>query len=156
MCHKLLAVLLACATQAALAQGIYSWKDAGGQVHYSDMPPNDAQVRTVRQAPLAPPPPARSAQGAATPAQESYADKELAFRKRLAEKADSEEKAKKDKVEREQREQQCTESRRYLAGLEAGQPVLQFNDAGERVLMDEQARLADLERTRRDLARACP
>lgn len=154
MFHKLLLVLLACAGQAAFAQGIYSWKDASGQVHYSDMPPVDAKVRTVRQPSLTPSPPARAPSEAA-PAQESYVDKEQAFRKRLAEKADNEEKAKKEKAEREQREQQCLESRRHLAALETGQPIVKFNEAGERVLLEDAARMADIERTRRDLERIC-
>ena len=54
MLHKLPAVVLALAATAASGQEIYSWKDSAGRVHYSDMPPAEAKVRTLRKAPLAP------------------------------------------------------------------------------------------------------
>ena len=54
MLHKLPAVVLALVTTAAFGQEIYSWKDPSGRVHYSDLPPPEAQARTLRKAPLAP------------------------------------------------------------------------------------------------------
>ena len=54
MLHKLPAVVLTLAATVAYGQEIYSWKDASGGVHYSDMPPAEAKVRTLRKAPLAP------------------------------------------------------------------------------------------------------
>lgn len=150
MFHKLLVVLLVCAGQTAFAQSIYSWKDASGQVHYSDTPPPDGKARTVKQPTLAP--------GKTAPtdnAQPSYADKELAFRKRLAEKTEAEEKARKDKADSEQRQRECSASKQHLAGLESGQRVVRFNEAGERIFMDDDERAAEIERTRKAVERIC-
>ena len=82
MSRALLALLILGASPLVLAQSIYSWKDAAGITHYSDTPPADSTSRRLKQAPLAPPP---TAQDGAT---QSFADKELAFRKRRAEAAD--------------------------------------------------------------------
>ena len=116
MLRNLLVVLLVCVGQAALAQGIYSWKDASGRVHYSDLPPPEVTVRTVRQAASAP---SRAAAPDSTQAApQSYAEKDLAFRKRRAEAAETEEKSRKNKAAEDARERDCTEMRRQLAALE--------------------------------------
>ena len=153
MFHKFLVVLLVFAGQTAFAQSIYSWKDASGRIHYSDTPPSDGKVRTVRQPALAPGQTAPA--DGARPAQESYVDKELAFRKRLAEKAETEEKARKDKADSEQRQRECSASKQYLAGLESGQRIVRFNEAGERIFMDDDERAAEIERTRKAVERIC-
>lgn len=153
MFHKFLVVLLVLASQAAFAQSIYSWKDASGRVHYSDTPPPEGKVRTVRQPTLAP---GQNTQtDSARPAQESYVDKELAFRKRLAEQAETEEKARKDKADSEQRQRECTASKQYLAGLESGQRIVRFNEAGERIFLDDNERAAEIERGRKAVERIC-
>lgn len=152
MFHKLLPVLLVCATSLAAAQSIYSWKDANGQVHYSDMPPAEAKTRTIRQAPLAP----ANAQNSARPViTETYAEKEQAFRKRRAEAAEAEDKARKDKAEDERKQKECADLRRYLAGVTGGQRMGRYNDAGEVMMMDDDERAAEAEHTRATLERNC-
>ncbi|MBS0354707.1 MAG: DUF4124 domain-containing protein [Proteobacteria bacterium] len=153
MPRKFLFVLLACAAPAVLAQAIYSWKDASGQVHYSDSPPPDAQVRTVKQAPLAPRPAASEASAGVPP--QSIAEKELAFKKRRAAAEEAEEKARNQKQADEQLQQDCTRFRQQLAGLEAGQPVMRPNDAGEQVYIGDDERASDIARIRQYLERSC-
>lgn len=152
MVHKLLPVLLACTTTLSAAQSIYSWKDANGQVHYSDMPPAEAKTRTIRQAPLAPASPQNSGRAVST---ESFAEKEQAFRKRRAEAAEAEDKARKDKAEDERKQKECADLRRYLAGVTGGQRMGRYNDAGEVVMMDDDERAAEAEHTRATLERNC-
>mgnify|MGYP003758559719 CR=1 FL=1 len=153
MLRNLLVVLLVCVGQAALAQGIYSWKDASGRVHYSDLPPPEVTVRTVRQAASAP---SRAAAPDSTQAApQSYAEKDLAFRKRRAEAAEAEEKSRKNKAAEDARERDCTEMRRQLAALENGQSFSRFDDAGERTFLDENERNAEIERTRKAMERTC-
>lgn len=161
MFRKFFLVLLLCTGSAAFGQGIYSWKDAGGQVHYSDMPPPDAKVRTVRQGSIAPQPPARTAEGgeaaaAASPSsQQSYAEKELAFRKRRAEAAEAEEKARKAQANDQARQRECAENRAQLTALESGQRMSRFDENGERVFLDDDERSAAIERTRRIVDKTC-
>ena len=154
MFRNLLVVLLVCAGQGALAQSIYSWKDASGRVYYSDMPPPDAKVRTLRQAPLAPSSASKPAAGADA-TQQSYAEKDLAFRKRRAEAAEAEDKSSKEKAADEIRQRECTEMRRQLAALESGQRMTRYDASGERVFLDDDERAAATERTRSDIERVC-
>ncbi|MDD3353627.1 DUF4124 domain-containing protein [Zoogloea sp.] len=154
MHHRLFAGLLACASSLALAQGVYSWKDASGRVHYSDLPPPGLDVRTVSKPSL--PPPARD--NRATPAASappSYVEKEQAFRKRRAEAAEAEEKARKEQISEELRARECSESRAQLAGLESTDRVVRFGENGERLLMNQEEREAEINRTRRAMERAC-
>lgn len=154
MPRKLLFVLLACAAPAVLAQTIYSWKDASGRVHYSDSPPADAQVRTLKQAPMTPRPAAPQATPGNVP--QTAADKELAFKKRRADAAEAEDKARKQQLADEQRQQDCAHFRHQLAGLESGQPTMRYNEAGEQVFISNDERSNETERTRQYLEHNCP
>lgn len=146
MFHRLLALLLLGAIFSASAQSIYSWKDASGRVHYSDTPPPDARTRTLRQAPLAP---------SATPGQETYADKEQAFRKRRADAAEADEKARRNKAEEERKEKQCAEMRRYLIGINGNLRLGRYDDNGDFILMSDDERAAETEKTRASIERNC-
>lgn len=152
MFRKLLAVSLVCAASTALAQGIYSWKDASGQTHYSDNPPADATIRALRKTPLStrsdPPPSVRKAP-------HSYAENELAFRKRQAEAGEAEEKAAKNKLLAEQKQKECRNARAHLGGLESGQRVVRFTEDGERVFMEDDERAAEISRTQAYLESYC-
>lgn len=153
MPRKLLFVLLACAAPAVLAQAIYSWKDANGRIHYADSPPPDAQTRTLRQAPLAQrPAPSEAASGNAP---QSTAEKELAFRKRRAEAAEADEKARKQKLASDQQQQDCTRFRQQLSGLESGQLTVRYNEAGEQVYVSDDERASEVARIRQYLERSC-
>lgn len=155
MYRKLIVALLLCTSPAAFGQGIYSWKDAQGQTHYSDLPPPDAKVRTLRQAPLTGSKPATSTDDSAAPATPSYAEQELAFRKRRAEAAEAEEKARKEKSNDEARQRDCADARAQLTALESGQRMTRFNENGERVFMDDDERSAAIERSRAAVERSC-
>lgn len=158
MFHKLLSMLLLCAATSAAAQSIYSWKDASGRVHYSDTPPAEGnKTRTIRQAPLAPTTPAaQSAPGLPRPiVGETYAEKEQAFRKRRAEAAEAEEKARKDQIENERKQKECADLRRYLAGVSNGQRMGRYNDAGEVIMMSDEERAAEADHTRATLEKNC-
>ena len=149
---RLFALLLICAVPMASAQSIYSWKDASGRVHYSDNPPPDAQTRKLREAPIAPASPAARGQA---PAQETYVEKEQAFRKRRAEAAEAEEKARREEVQAQNRQQMCNSLRQQLAGLESGQRIARFADNGERVFMEDDERAAEIEKTRAAIDKTC-
>ena len=149
MSRPLLALLILSASLPVLAQSIYSWKDAAGITHYSDTPPADSTSRRLKQAPLAPPP---TAQDGAT---QSFADKELAFRKRRAEAAEADEKARKDKARDEERQRDCADAKAQLAGLESGQRLTRFTANGEKEYLDDEQRAIELDRTRRVVQNTC-
>lgn len=153
MLHKLPAVVLALATTAASGQEIYSWKDSAGRVHYSDMPPAEAKVRTLRKAPLAPEKAAAPADG--RPAAPSLAERELAFKKRRASTAEAEEKANNERTATDARQKECSEAKAQLLAMQDGQRVARFAENGERVVMDDAEHEAEVERLSKYVARNC-
>jgi hypothetical protein len=148
MLRKLLVVLLFCISLPALAQSIYSWKDASGRVHYSDTPPDDGSASTVRN--NSAPPAARPARAAP-----SVAEQELALRKRLAETSEADDKARKDRARDDERQRSCNSAKAQLAGLESGQRMAHFKDDGEKEFLDDDQRSAEIERTRGVVATSC-
>ncbi|MDD3326425.1 MAG: DUF4124 domain-containing protein [Zoogloea sp.] len=152
MLHKLPAVVLTLAATAASGQEIYSWKDSAGRVHYSDMPPAEASVRTLRKAPLAP----EKAPAADGPqAAPSMAEKELAFKKRRATAAEAEEKAASERANADARQKDCSEARAQLVAMQDGQRVARFAENGERVVLDDAEHEAEIERLGKYVARNC-
>ena len=150
MLHKLPAVVLALVTTAAFGQEIYSWKDASGRVHYSDLPPVEAQARTLRKAPLAPAATATEGRPAA-----SIVEKDLAFKKRRAAAAEAEEKATADRATADARQRECSDANAQLLAMQDGQRVTRFAESGERVMLDDTEHEAEIERLRGYIARNC-
>ncbi|MGM9491305.1 DUF4124 domain-containing protein [Ideonella sp. YS5] len=150
----LLALTLALAAGAANAQSIWKWRDKDGRVQVSDRPPPmEVPEKDILQrphgarAPMAAasdaPMGAESASGV-DPALEAkknkaLADKAAADKARLA--AD---KARSDQVKLEN----CQRARNQLTALEGGQRVARMNDKGEREVLDDAGRAAEIARTR--------
>lgn len=130
-----LVVLLACCATFAFGQ-TYKWRDANGRIQYTDTPPppgaKDVQALQKTR------PPAPSAAAASAP--QSTADQEAAFRKRLAEREEAKDKAAKAEEEERMRTRNCEQSRGQLAALQSGGRMVRFNDAGERIAIDDDER----------------
>ena len=142
------------AMAGAFAGDIYSWRDAEGHLHFSDSAPAgslDVQKRRTRGTADTPavPPPGSSAKPS------SLAEKNLEFRKRRTEVADAQAKADKDKADAIQREENCRNLRANLASLESGQALARVNEKGEREVIDDSRRQADMARTRQLLEQSC-
>ncbi len=148
--------LLTCPLLAAgaAAGDIYSWRDAEGRLHYADSPPAgnvEVQKRHNRATADAPADPA-----AASPIKSpSLAEKNMEFRKRRTEAADAQTKADKDKAEAARMEETCRSLRGNLAALEGGQSIARMNEKGEREVIDDSQRQADIARTRQQLEQNC-
>lgn len=141
-------VLLATATMAG---EIYTWKDAGGKVHYSDSPPPgvDARKMSVGTSSVAP-------EGSAADQRRSLAEKDADFRKRKAEAEKALAKADKDKAQAEQRAKGCQNARNQLRALEeSGQRVFRYNDKGERSYLDDKEREAASQDARKAVQDLC-
>ncbi|GAB4182401.1 MAG: hypothetical protein Fur0039_27040 [Rhodocyclaceae bacterium] len=144
-------LLLGLLAQSALAADIYSWRDKDGRIHYSDVPPPaPIQPRSLGAAGPAPSPPAP-----ATAARSRPADLELEFRKRRAQAAEAEAKLAKEKSDAEAARMQCEQARRYLATIESGRRIAQYNSAGELEFLDDAQRAASLEQARAGVASWC-
>lgn len=163
-------LLLALVTALPAAAEIFSWKDKDGKMHYSDIPPSQGEVNTLRGAAPRPEPQsvtvpgepvvdgAQPAPGSANPAAtkpKTLAERELEFRQRRAAEAEDLAKAEKETAEAAERQRACERARNQLTALSSGQRVSRFNAAGERIVLDDSGRAAEIENTQKQVEQFC-
>ena len=162
-----LVACLTCATSMAQAVppvGAWKWRDASGQVNVSDLPPpptvhaRDILERppVLRTPPAAPPaasgvPVAPALHGLSTP----RTDPELDARRKRAQ--DEQTLAQRQAQERDAavRTDNCGRARAALALLNDGQRMVRTNAQGEREVIDDKTRAAEVERARAVIASDC-
>jgi len=165
-----IAILLATATVAAQ---VYKWVDKDGKVQYSDVPPPsdvkgvvpkkiDMRVTSPAQAGNAGTvalPNAASKTGAdakaAKDAPKTLADKSKDFEKRRTDEAEAQKKSTATERIAKADQARCTEATRFLGELDSGRPMSASNDKGERVILDESGRAAQVERARKAMTESC-
>lgn len=152
---------------SALAGMQWKWRDAGGNIQYSDRPP---PAGTPEQSILARPSVSASrtvaaksadpASGASVPAPAASAatkqpETELDVKRRKAE----EDKAAKQKADEEKmaksRADNCQRARTYLKTLSDGIRVARTNAAGEREILDDKGRADEVQRTQEIVQSNC-
>lgn len=170
--RRTLAVAIALAALTALpAAAQWVWKDSNGRFVYSDRsPPSDVKPEQIVRQPsvqvLAPTPGPASAAGQPSAAgsgdakaqasgPKSIAEREMEFRKRQQERADSERKAQEDQQKSVAKAAECERARGYLKGLEDGQRVIRTDASGNREYLDDAQREAEIERTRKMVQSLC-
>lgn len=165
LASALLSVVLAAVCTVALAQSgstQWKWRDAQGRITVSDLPPpRDVADKDILQRPdpavrkAKPAAPTASA-AASAPAQADASggrpvDKDLEAKKRAADaERQAKAKAEEDKLAA-QRAENCKRARAQIAALESGQRMARFNAKGEREILDDAARAAEM-RVARDVA----
>ncbi|MCA0240952.1 MAG: DUF4124 domain-containing protein [Proteobacteria bacterium] len=144
----------------------WRWRDANGRVTASDRPPpreipdKDILQRPAAAArPTANAAPANTAASAAVVAASGPAsapvDKDLQARKKAAE-AEQQAKAKAEEQRNAAiRADNCARARSHLATLDSGQRLARINDKGEREVLDDAARAAEVRRARDVIASDC-
>ena len=163
------AALAACG--AALAQ--YQWVDKDGRKIYSDRPPpadvpqknilkqpRGASVTAPRaiaaSAPGTPPgtpdaPPVAASKAASVPG----TDKTLEEKKKQAEAAEASKKKEEEQKIAAQRADNCKRAQATKVGLDSGMRMARMNDKGEREILDDAGRAAELERTQTIIQSEC-
>ncbi len=159
------------------AQAQYQWIDKDGRRVFSDRPPpadvpqknvlsqpRMSNAPLIRSTPTAPadaasepaaaaPAPARPATAATDPA--AGVDKELEEKKKQAEAAE----AAKKKAEEERiaaaRAENCKRAMNAKASLESGMRIARMNDKGEREILNDAQRAAELKRAEEIIAQSC-
>lgn len=158
----LLAVALVLGSSAVLAQGIWKWRDKDGRVQISDRPPpNEVPEKDVLQRPHSArvPMATQAASDAASEAPVPRVDASLEARKNKAQAEQlAADKAKKD-AEAAKRAQakaeNCQRARAYMQGLDTGLRVSRVNEQGQREFLDDNARAAEVARTRENINANC-
>jgi hypothetical protein len=145
----------------AMAQ--WKWRDSTGRVTVSDTPPpRDVAEKDILQRPS--PTAQRRAQAASAPQGASSAvvaappnplEAEVEARKR---KAEQEQKAKQKAHEESTahaRAENCTRAKSQLRTLEDGIRLQRTNEKGEREILDDKGRAAEIQRARQIIASDC-
>jgi type IV secretory pathway VirB10-like protein len=170
----LLVAIASLSLAGSVGAEVYTWKDASGQVHYSDQPPPNVEAKTTKPpavakyAPVIPD--ATTSQSAARAQSEPKADtkppatqsgpktwqeKDQEAKQRRAAEQEAEAKRKQEESRAEEKKRYCEGLRSNLAMLERGGRVTTSNAQGERVFLDDTQIKQDAERTRGQLARDC-
>lgn len=150
---------------SAPAAAQWKWRDGGGRIQYSDLPPPPGVAEAdilqrpaaaQRRVASAAPAPAASAAAASAPLlQPKGAEPELEAKRRKAE----QEQAAKDKAEADRlaavRADNCVRAKAQLRTLDSGVRIGRTNDKGEREVMDDAARAGETQRARAVIASDC-
>lgn len=165
-----IAVLLATATVAAQ---VYKWVDKDGKVQYSDIPPPaDAKGAApkkldtrVSSSPLDLPPATGKAatdakigkdgKPAVKDGPKTLADKAKDFDKRRVDDAEAAKKLAETERVAKANKARCTEATSFLRDIESGRPMAGSDEKGERVILDEAGRNAQMERARTAMTESC-
>jgi hypothetical protein len=151
-------------TAASDAMAQWKWRDSTGRITVSDTPPprdiaekdilqRPSQVVARRAAAASAPQAYASAVAAAPP--KNPLETEVEARKR---KAEEEQKAKKKAFEESNahaRAENCTRARSQLRSLEDGMRLARVNERGEREILDDKGRVAEMQRARQIIASDC-
>lgn len=154
----------------------WAWKDANGRVVYSDRPPpSDVKPANIMRQPgtqtLANPAPASGPlDDAAKPADaknsdtksappsnapKTVAEREMEFRKRQQERADNDKKSAEEQTKNATKTAECDRARGYMKSLEDGVRITKTDAAGNREFLDDAARAAEADRTRKIIQSTC-
>ncbi len=165
MTAKTLSLSLLCGvvllSLAPAVQAQWKWRDAEGRVQYSDRPPPAhvaekdilARPSSSAQRRMSQPIPA-AASAASQPASATAAAK-AASDAAKAEKAAKERKAAEDKQRAEMNAENCREAQDRVKLLESGVRVRQTNDSGERVVLDDAAKQAQIKQAQTVISVSC-
>jgi len=146
------------ATLASPAMAQWKWRDKGGQVQYSDLPPpSGVAEQDILQRPSGgqrhmPPLPAASAASAITP---RTVDPELEAKRKKAEQDESAKKKAQDDKVAASRAESCQRAKSYLRTLDDGIRITRTKPNGEREFLDDKQRAEEVQRTRGVIASDC-
>jgi hypothetical protein len=153
----------------------WAWKDGNGRLVYSDRPPpSDIKAANIVRQPstqaLANPAPASGplddagkpsdaknsdAKTPAPNAPKTIAERDMEFRKRQQERADSDKKAADEQTKSAAKTAECERARGYMRSLEDGVRITRTDATGNREFLDDAQRAAEVERTRKIIQGTC-
>lgn len=145
---------------AAVAGEIYTWKDAKGVTHYSDVKPEGDKVKILKAGAQQDMPGIvgdgeSSKKDPSSKSPSSPVDPEEAFRKRRAEAAEAQAKAEKERQAAQTRKENCDAAQNQLTALRSGERMARYNASGEKEVLDDNARAAEIARVQRSVDSTC-
>ena len=164
----LLGIVIGC-TLSGPACAQWKWRDAGGRVQYSDLPPppGTPDVQIMQRPASA----SRKGAGAGTPVAAAAAaasaasapllpasktvEPELEAKRRAAEKEKADKLKADEGKQATARADNCTRAKSHLRALDDGMRIARVNDKGEREFLDDKSRAEEAARTRATISADC-
>ncbi|TXI21893.1 MAG: DUF4124 domain-containing protein [Roseateles sp.] len=162
----LFAALLTCAL-VGTAHAQWKWRDARGNLQYSDLPPPaGTPEKDILQRPasatrliVVAPPGSGASAAASAPARvasgPSKAEQDAAAREQQQQKQQAARQKEEEQRLAAQRRDNCARAQASMRDLQSGIRLTRTNEQGERVFLDDSQRQAELERTRQLLTSEC-
>lgn len=147
-------VLALALCSSAVAQQVYRWVDADGNVHYSDQPPPDTATPREEVQVQGELPPERRAE-AARRLDEQQRQLEAGRSRRSQSQQETAQQAAEAQGREAARQRLCAEARTNLSRLIEVGPVFTVNDSGEREYLEDDRRQAEIARYRQVVDQAC-
>lgn len=158
----LLAALIG-ATLALPAAAQWKWKDARGQVQYSDLPPPQGtqdkdilqrpHTGVVRSAPLAAAPAASAASAPLLSAK--GVDPALEAKKKQQEQAEADKKKAEEQRIAALRADNCVRAKAQMRTFDSGVRIARTNEKGEREILDDTERASEAKRVQATITSDC-
>lgn len=145
----LAAMLIACQLSPGIHAQVYSWKDAGGKIHYGDRPPVEQKTESRK---LAAPPPETTGADAS---RKAAADRQMADREKQQKKSEEAKANQLSPEETQQRAENCKRAKSHLAGIESGQDRFTTNLKGERVALEGAVRDTEIAQAKKAVDSWC-
>lgn len=156
----LAAAVVATFSTGAMAQ--WKWRDKGGQLHISDMPPpSDIADKDVLQRPnqvaRAMPSAAQESPGAsaASAPRGKAVDPELEARLKRAEQERLALQRRDEDRNAAIKAENCNRAKEQMRTLDSGIRLARVNEKGEREILDDKARASEMQRARESIAANC-
>lgn len=152
--RRIVPLVVAVAALAALAVGpIYKWVDEQGNVHYSDQPP--PEERESEELVLLPAPDEDEVLAAQARLDRLLAEQQAGREDRATEREQRRLQQELEEAQRVQRLRRCVMARQNLHILEIRRPVYSIDEQGEYVFLDDQQRMAVMQRMREEIDAYC-
>ncbi len=155
------ALIVCAATLPSLACAQWVWKDDQGHMVMSDQPPpkdvpesrivRSPSGRSLTPAPATPAPAA--ADGDNKP--KTLAEQDADFKKRQKDAAEAAKKQSDEEQKKAAIAKACQQQRDNLAALQSGQRMATYDSSGNRSIMDDSARNAEMARQQSEIAANC-
>ncbi|MBI5891412.1 MAG: DUF4124 domain-containing protein [Nitrosomonadales bacterium] len=144
-------VLLALVSLNARA-GVHKWVDPDGTVHYSDTRPqnNDIETQAVRNVAGK-----DLAEAPAASSPKSLAEREAEMKKARQEKMEAAEKQQQQDAQVQAKKSNCAAARENERTLEQSPRIVTYDEKGEKTYMEDSTRAQKLEEARRIIRESC-
>lgn len=153
---------------AGSAQAQWKWRDAKGNVQYSDLPPPPGVLeKDILQRPpsatrnIVVVPVGQAAAPASAPAPKpaasapSKAEQEAAARQKQEQDREAAKRKEEERKVAEARRENCSRAQASLRDLQSGMRISRTNEQGERSYLDDNQRQAEVDRARQVIASEC-